>query len=73
MAQQTQSSPRGDTGEPNEYRTQQVMDGTVVRITGAGNLIVHPANPSGDINVGNPVRIIVAENAVRAAIWLEAR
>ena len=73
MAQQTQSSPRGDTGESNEYRTQQVVEGTVMRITGAGNLVVYPSSSSGDINVGNPVRIVVAENAIRAVIYLEAR
>jgi hypothetical protein len=46
MAQQTQSSSRDDMGEPNEYKTEQVIDGAVMRITGAGNLIVYPASRS---------------------------
>jgi hypothetical protein len=73
MAQQTQSSSRDDILEPNEYRTQQVVDGTVMRITGAGNLIVYPASRSHDINVGNPVKIVVAEKTIRATVSLEAR
>jgi hypothetical protein len=73
MAQQTQSSSRDDVLEPNEYRTQQVIDGTVMRITGAGNLIVYPASRSHDANIGNPVKIIVAEKTIRAMVSLEAR
>jgi hypothetical protein len=60
-------------GDPNEYRTEQVIDGTVMRITGAGNMIVYPANRSDDAHVGNPVKIIVAEKTIRATVSLEAR
>jgi hypothetical protein len=73
MAQQTQSSSRDDMLEPNEYRTQKVIDGTVMRITGAGNLIVYRASRSHDMSVGNPVKIIVAEKMIRAMVSLEAR
>jgi hypothetical protein len=73
MAQKTQSSSRDDVGEPNEYRTKQVIDGTVMRITGAGNMIVYPASKSNDARVGNPVKIIVAEKTIRAIVSLEAR
>jgi hypothetical protein len=73
MAQQTQSSSRDDILQPNEYRTQQVIDGTVMRITGAGNLIVYPASRSASMHVGNPVKIIVAEKTIRAMVSLEAR
>jgi hypothetical protein len=73
MAQQTQNSSRDDLGEPNEYRTEQVIDGTVMRITGAGNMIVYPASRSSDAHVGNPVKIIIAEKTIRMAVSLEAR
>jgi hypothetical protein len=73
MAQQTQSGSRDDILQPNEYRTQQVIDGTVMRITGAGNLIVYPVSRSHDMNVGNPVKIIVAEKTIRAMVSLEAK
>jgi hypothetical protein len=73
MAQQTQSSSRDDAGEPNEYRTEQVIDGTVMRITGAGNMIVYPSNRSDDAHVGNPVKIIIAEKTIRTTVSLEAR
>lgn len=73
MAQQTQNSSRDDLGEPNEYRTEQVIDGTVMRITGAGNMIVYPASRSNDAHVGNPVKIVVAEKTIRVAVSLEAR
>src|ERR1700681_2832429 len=73
MAQQTQSSSRDDMGEPNEDKTEQVIDGAVMRITGAGNLIVYPASRSDKVNVGNPVKIIVAEKMIRAVVSLEAR
>jgi len=73
MAQQTQTRSRDDTDEPNEYRTEEVVEGTVMRITGAGNLIVYPVSKGSDVRTGNPVRVIVSEKMVRPMVSIEAR
>jgi len=73
MAQQTQSRVREDTDEPNEYKTEEVVDGTVVRITGAGNFVVYPVSKGSAVRKGNPVRIVVAEKMVSPMVSIEAR
>ena len=73
MAQQTQSRSRQETQETEEYRTEEVVDGTVKRITGAGNFIVYPVSKGNGVRTGNPVRIVVAEKVVHPMISLEAR
>ena len=71
MTYETKRRPRDDTAEA--YRTEQVVDGTVMRITGAGKLIVYPATGRSGVRVGNPVRIIVAEKSVRPIVILLSR
>lgn len=71
MTLETKRRYHDDTAEA--YRTEQVVDGTVMRITGAGKFIVYPNNGRGGVRVGNPVRIIVAEKSVRPIVSLEAR
>jgi hypothetical protein len=73
MAQESQSRYRQDREEPEEYRTEEVIDGTVMRVTGAGNFVVYPAKRSNGASVGNPVKIIVSEKMVRPLVSLEAR
>jgi hypothetical protein len=73
MAQQTESRPRQDTEEADEYRTEEVVDGTVKRITGAGNFIVYPVSKGNEVKTGDPVRIVVAEKMAHPMVSLEAR
>lgn len=68
MAQQTQTRPRDDTEEAEEYRTEQVVDATVMRVTGAGNYIVYPVSKSDDVKKGNAVKIIVSQGIMVEAI-----
>ncbi len=75
MAQETEQV------ESTEYRTEEVVDGTVMRITGDGAFIVYPnkssSNPPRDVRKGNAVRIIASANTktVTTSHWpmLEAR
>ncbi len=71
MTLETKHRPREE--EADVYRTEQVVDGTVMRITGAGKFIVYPNVRRNGVKVGNPVRIIVAEKTVRPLVSLEAR
>ncbi len=71
MTLETKHRPRDETAEA--YRTEQVVDGTVMRITGAGKFVVCPLTGRNGVRVGNPVRIIVAERTVRPPVSLEAR
>lgn len=73
MAQETQIRSRDDTGEPTEYMTEQVVEGTVKRITGAGNFVVYPMNSGDDVRVGNAVKITVAQKMVLPMITVQAR
>lgn len=78
MTLETKQRSRGSTEEVTEYRTDQVIDATVMRITGAGNFIVYPNARTGRrmVRTGNPVRIIVSEKTekmVRPLVSLEAR
>jgi hypothetical protein len=60
-------------GTEEAYRTEQVVDGTVMRITGAGKFIVYPNGGREGVRVGNPVRLIVSEMTVRPLVLLDAR
>jgi hypothetical protein len=71
MTLETKHRSRDDTVEA--YRTEQVVDGTVMRITGAGKYIVYPNTGRNGVRVGNPVRVIVAEKTVRPIVSLEVR
>ena len=55
------------------HRTDEIVDATVMRVTGAGHLVVYPAEGAEDVRVGNPVRIIVPGKGVRPYLALEVR
>ncbi len=74
MTLETRRRSRNNTEEVTEYRTDQVVDGTVMRITGAGKFIVYPNGGRNGVRVGNPVRIIVAQSqVVKPIIAVELR
>jgi hypothetical protein len=76
---QTKSCMSTETAPESTEYSEEVIDGTVMRITGAGNFIVYPTrssgNPPRDVRVGNPVRIIASAKTVTTGRWpmLEAR
>src|SRR4029077_8116390 len=72
MTLESKSEPRVSTEERYDSRTEMFVDGTVMRITGAGRFVVYPVNGHYDVKVGNPVRIVVA-TATRPYVSLEAR
>jgi len=73
MAQEIRTRSRDDVRGTNEFRTEELIEGTIMRITGAGNYIVYPVTENDEVRVGNPVRIIVGEKIVSAVASLEAR
>jgi hypothetical protein len=72
MTLETEQRPRDET-ESYDSRTDEIIDATVMRITGAGHLVVYPESEMDDVRVGNPVRIIVPGKGVRPYLALEVR
>ena len=73
MALKTKQKPRNETEDDYDSRTDEIVDATVMRITGAGHFVVYPAGRGQDVRVGNPVRIIVPGKGVRHYLALEVR
>jgi hypothetical protein len=73
MTLESEQRSRDQTEETYDSRTDEIVDATVMRITGAGHLVVYPAGGMDDVQVGNPVRVIVPGKGVRPYLALEVR
>jgi len=73
MTLESEQRSRDETEERYDLRTDEIVDATVMRVTGAGHLVVYPDGGAGDVRVGNPVRIIVPGKGVRPYLALEVR
>jgi hypothetical protein len=73
MTLETKQRSRGEVEEDYDSRTDEIVDATVMRVTGAGHLVVYPVGGMGDVRVGNPVRVIVPGKGVRPYLALEVR
>lgn len=65
MSQKTNTETPTDPSSDDEYITERVIEGTVMRITGAGNLVVYPSSRTGLIKNGSPVKVVISERSMR--------
>lgn len=73
MTLESEQRSRDETEESYDHRTDEIVDATVMRVTGAGHLVVYPNGGADDVRPGNPVRIIVPGKGVRPYLALEVR
>jgi hypothetical protein len=72
MTLETEQRSREKAGD-DDSGYDEVIDAKVMRITGAGHLVVYPVQEAGDVEVGDPVKVIVPGKGLRPHVSLELR
>jgi hypothetical protein len=73
MTLETEQRSREDTGYGDGSGYDEIIDAKVARITGAGHLVVYPVEASDDVEVGDPVKVIVPGKGLRPQVSLGLR